>query len=172
MDALLDKKLLTRTIYGWRPEFVLNRCATTAQVKAFEERCDCQLPDEYKLWVQTVGDGGIGLYALDAANDSGSGVVEILCYPRPLGDWESLSAHEKVDKHPMISLCSGGCEIEYFLVLAGPLRGSMCFSYFVEFNNYCVDSMNTKEGTLLSFLDWFEERLDRHLSQPGTSTAF
>ena len=116
--------------------------------------------------MQQVADGGVGLYALNPANQihfNEQYLVDVLIYPFRFSSWNELSNHEKVEAVPMLNFASGGCEIEYFLMMSDSLQGFVCVSYYVSTSNLCVKPMYDAEGKPLSFLDWYSWYLSRQL---------
>ncbi len=145
-----------------------------AEVAAFEAEHNVRLPDSYRAFLTTIGNGGPGRFG-----DAGTGpyygllplrnwdyalveeaIHEVLATPFPIDlgrtygkDWlAEAGLDEDGEWFPgAVALCEQGCGYMGLLVVSGPARGRVVYTMDVERAPFFVS---------LDFLDWYEGWLD------------
>ena len=173
MSAILErlakiKNELDARRYSW----LMLSCLSEEEINKFEQSYGVDLPDEYRFFLLTVGDGGpgpfYGIYPLNVAISS-----DPTPYKRHLGDDigemvspmilrtafpsnpEAKSARDKIvfDAVPgTLALAHYGCAAIERLVISGEAAGSMWHDYSSEGNG-----IHDRGET---FLDWYEKWLN------------
>jgi len=169
--------------------FPMNPPATSEQVKAFESKHNCSLPEDYREFIQQIGDGGPGpngLFTLFPENNKTRNPMfgahlapfpfiwqsEII--PETGEDWGSFTYMEDLeDKTRDIGLAieffCGGCDHYYFLVVTGSEKGSV-WQARTESNREFA-ALATGEKTRVSFLEWFENWIEKQLQTSERALA-
>jgi hypothetical protein len=146
--------------------YLRNPRLSEAEVQAFERQHGVELPQHYREFILTVGDGGAGPgYGL--ARLSGCRVWGTLRSPfLPLAEAEGIevadldqdeaSASTRYDG--CMAIGHEGCGVWYLLVVTGPQRGQVWEDHSVEDRGFLP--------TWRGFLAWYEGWLDGVLAAP------
>lgn len=175
----LLKALDGRPLLGWLTNaYFVNRCLPESQVKAFEQKYDIRLPEEYRRFIIEIGDGGAGPF---------SGILPLGRY-FPLEDdprlnrlnqpfphhtsWSEAALSEEElelyqsDREYLNQLTQGaliiqdfGCAISVLLVVTGERRSSIWMDDTA--NAGTITPMENGE----SFLKWYSQWLDEVLKK-------
>lgn len=172
--------------------YEVNPCLTEARICAFELRYKITFPDDYRQFLLEVGNGGAGpgygLFPLEeellenSISDDGEyiGISE----PFVLSSTANSDVKEVVPdgKLPQgtIAIATYGCGIDALLVVTGEQRGNIWIDDrsndggIYPFSDDCAafyhddpDALATVVDSTpaLSFYDWYNDWLDRSLSQ-------
>ncbi|HEU4881201.1 MAG TPA: SMI1/KNR4 family protein [Longimicrobium sp.] len=138
--------------HGYR----LNPPLSEAEIRAFEADHGIQLPEDYRLFLRVVGNGGpgpaYGLATLAAAAES----VDPRS-PFPFAQASSGYPDDVLDRWSdepfgVLELCHHGCAIYSYLVVNGAPRGTIWDGSGVDV-----------EPTELGFLEWYRQWADSSL---------
>ncbi len=156
----IRKKLAQKSI-------VLGACLSESEIVQFESKWDIRLPDEYRDFLQQVGNGGRGppdydMYRLGVVphyeRDEAERLFETMKLPFPLNEywvWEGDPEAREADINRVfqgqLRLGTDGCGMYWVLILTGDQRGRI---WYVSGGGAqpCVP----KRG----FLSWYEYWLD------------
>jgi hypothetical protein len=157
-----------------------------ARVSRIEKRIKIRFPEEYRLFVTRVGEGGAGPYYGVLALDSNAGevIVEDEKVRKPFRwteafnpyDWEDPAADEDVlcdgdEEYGVgvmlfapgaLCICNFGCGIRFFLVVNGSSVGEVWRDSQIEGKGFSPEC--GADGKHLGFFDWYEGWLDKALS--------
>lgn len=164
--------------------FPMNPPATPEQVAAFEQEHNCSLPDDYREFIQRVGDGGPGEHGINAlcpgCNWTGRPykVVNLAPFPfvwQPSVDevtgeelwpsfvfWEDIKEDVKNEGKNFdlaLNFFSEGCYSELYLVLTGEEKGTVWRAYTESEGHFVPLQVRGQNRT--SFIDWFEDWLGK-----------
>jgi hypothetical protein len=151
--------------------YQLNPPLRPEDVDALERRHRFSLPDEYRAFITQIGNGGAGpdygLFSLAAS------LRESACAlnrPFPFSTQAAqgvIAARRGGDRYAgvvpdettggALAICDSGCAIFYYLVLNGEQRGTVWHGREDWFPCF------SKQGRQWTFLDWYEDWLDRWL---------
>lgn len=172
--------------------YALNPPLTASQVSDFESRYGVQLPEDYRDFLLTIGNGGAGPgYGLErlgcayGANWSENpGLVGDLSRPFPYNEaWneESMPPSSPLEDHywqqdeywgpthvnGAVPICHHGCNLRQCLIVTGPEKGHVWFDDRADWQGLYPD---TAPGLArISFLDWYCRWLKASLEavEPG-----
>ena len=185
---VLDKKLKVFGASGHK--YNLNEKLRNEQIIAFEEQHSLVLPDEYKVFLKNVGNGGAGpYYGLEPLEDSlfsdldykreGEFVKPSLPFPftEPWniefdGSDEDRAAYEKHENEyfsekwdtGILRICNFGCGVSLNLVVNGPEKGNIWVDDRGNDGGIYPDPYFGKTDRT-TFLDWYNLWLDASLSE-------
>lgn len=141
--------------------------ASLETLQAFEQRYNIRLPEEYRRFVLSVGNGGdgtphYGLFRLEDADHDEMGQVApgfAPSAPFPLVEswiWEDdpdpdETLHRHVHDHGHVYLGTDGCGLEYVLITAGAEQGHVWV--------LTGEGASPAEEDPVGFLDWLEQWL-------------
>jgi hypothetical protein len=147
--------------------YLLNPRLSEVEVRSFEQQHGVELPQHYREFILTVGDGRAGPgYGL--ARLSGCRVWGTLRSPFvPLAEADGMDSDDpEQDDGSVSSPYNGcmaighqGCGVWYLLVVTGPQRGQIWKDLSVEDRGFLP--------TWRGFLQWYEGWLDGILADPG-----
>lgn len=130
-----------------------------AELKAFETTHQVKLPDDYRQFLATVGNGGAGpfygLEPLGAFSRDLSKAFPFTSATDQLTDEELALLSDRDDYPGILEFCDQGCAIYAYLVVNGPSFGTI---------------WNGREDffpTHLSFSNWYRSWLERALTTLG-----
>jgi HEAT repeat protein len=152
-------------------QFKLNPPITEAELREFEATHSVTLPDDFRAFLQQVGNGGAGpyygIYPLDRWDDFATSVMDevpggFLAQPCPLkpGTNAGLTFENDVDAKEIyqgtLSLGTQGCSYAMQLIVTGSYRGRVV---------YCDSDGEASPYVLREpdFLSWYERWLDEVL---------
>ena len=159
-------------------QYQMNAVLTESEVTAFEQQHNLRLPEDYCLFITTIGNGGAGPYygmisqeeaflVSDDATDFAVSTEDVQNYLTRCEIAVNEGEEDLIEKialpFPLTGLL---CLADYGdgnylgLAIAGEQSGTM---WFVETDFKTVIPKFTKAGTQQKFLDWYEEWLDIEL---------
>jgi len=172
----LDKDL---KIFSARDhKYVLNPPLTEAEVTAFETANGLRLPEEYRLYLTQIANGGAGpFYGLNALGDNGDQTVDLskdfefdrsatLLLAAVFEEEDADELYEiawRMANQGIIYLAHEGCGMYSVLVIKGKEHGCVWYS---DFSNDVglFPLVYPQTGEPLGFFDWFEIWLDAALA--------
>lgn len=156
----------------------LNPPLKEEDVASFESRHAVQLPAEYRKFLLTIANGGVGpVGGLERLGEFGGkdwnelpGLVGDLSTPFPYTDkWNvkpidgSLPVHQQYEQqdwywdrqhvHGAIPICDLGCGLRQLLIVAGPERGNIWFDDRADWQGLYPDENDNRKR--VSFLEWY-----------------
>jgi hypothetical protein len=151
--------------------YQLNPPLSPEEVDALERRHHFSLPDEYRTFITQLGDGGAGpdygLFSLAAELRLSASALD---HPFPFSTQTAqgvIAARRGGEQYAgvvpeeptggALPICNSGCGIYYYLVLNGEQRGTV-WNGREDWFPCC-----SNEGQQWTFLDWYEDWLDRWL---------
>lgn len=166
-------------------KYKLNKVLTENEIINFEEQYKVKLPLEYRIFLKHIGNGGAGpYYGVERLFDSLYRDLDYknenkkvnLAKPFPhTSDWnldfDSYSSNEEYEKdyfskehsNGILRLCNFGCGVFISLVVNGKEFGNIWFDD--RCNDHGIYSApGIKENEKITFLDWYEEWLDKSLA--------
>ncbi|WP_336769605.1 hypothetical protein [Bacillus bombysepticus] len=132
----------------------LNECLTASELSLFEKENDVILPEECRLFLTKVGNGGAGPYY---------GLLSVMKANVEEIKTEILEGHDRIEdfEGKIMRLCHEGCGCYQVVVLTGDYKG------MVWIDNRASDSglvpLLRKDGSGLrtvGLLEWYEEWID------------
>lgn len=188
---LLKKLDPKRKLFGASShKYQLNNPADEKEIKVFEVEHQIQLPDEYRVFLKKLGNGGAGpYYGLQTLQDTifddldykvaGEYLNPTIPFPHTeawnmkySGSEDDEEAYEEFcDEYfqakwatGLLKICNFGCGVAMCLVVNGPEKG-----------NICVDDRSNDGGiypdpyfnqvTKTGFLTWYSLWLDNSISE-------
>lgn len=164
----------------------LNPPLKEEEILSFEAQHSVQLPAEYRAFLLTVANGGVGpVGGLERLGlfagiewDESPGLVGDLSTPFPYTDkWNakpidgSLPVEEQYKQqdwywdrhhvHGAIPICDLGCGLRQLLIVAGPERGHIWFDDRPDWQGLYPDVRNSSKR--LSFFEWYRNWADTKL---------
>lgn len=165
----------------------LNPCLSEHQVREAETRYGISLPEDYRLFLLRVGNGGAGpyygMFRLEDSLEHSLDDVRFLQAPFPhvqawnmspeeLGldpgrDYAAFDEAYFTDTHAQgaLRICHEGCAYYYLLVIAGRERGHMWWDARASDGGIHPVMAPQQPHGRLSFLAWYERWLDQSLGQ-------
>ncbi len=167
-------------------KYKLNKVLTENEIINFEEQYKVKLALEYRTFLKHIGNGGAGpYYGVERLFDSlyrdlhykNENEKVNLSEPFPhTMDWnldfDEFSSNEEYENvyfskehsNGVLRLCNFGCGVFISLVVNGKEYGNMWF------DDRCNDqgiysAPGLKENERITFLDWYEEWLDKSLAK-------
>lgn len=169
-------------------QYILNKILTEHEIKNIEKQYNITLPKEYRFFLKEIGDGGAGpYYGLHSFTEALGWVGKEVNHPFPLekswlcnpkklteyGDYYTkeflvesygknymqyiyIPENDKMGQG-VIALADQGCGYCSFLVITGKAKGKV-------WNDYSAGD-GLMENTNKTFLDWYEEWLDKELEK-------
>lgn len=139
---------------------------TEPEIARFEEYYQITLPQDYRLFLQTCGNGGAGpYYGLKSLQDSLAGTGrEFLVTPFPYAEAWNMAADEATEDYYFadvhvtgtLSICHEGCGHEVLLIVSGPERGFLWGDSRVSDGGlYPLNNPLTKNPRM-TFLEWYQ----------------
>ncbi|MHC4177781.1 MAG: SMI1/KNR4 family protein [Planctomycetota bacterium] len=145
--------------------YVVRPRLSLTTINEFEARHRIELPDEYRLFLQLVGNGGAGpgygLFALLAEIIAERSANPATTKRAKMQDWYFSSQHV----NGSIPLCHEGCGYFDLLVLAGPKRGSIWIDGRASDGG--IAPILDNSGNAHTFSGWYEEWLTTSLRDAG-----
>jgi hypothetical protein len=134
------------------------RCLKDAEVAEFERQWKVSLPEEYRIHLQAVGNGGAGpFYGLsrlsewcqpDEPDEVSPEILQMAFQP----------TGARLGPAPgCLRICNAGCEHYYVLVLTGPHRGEVWHDAQVD--NRGLVPVTSPGGSHQRFREWYESWL-------------
>jgi hypothetical protein len=167
----------SRTVFGAEShQYQLNPCLGEAQVHEFEHTYGIRLPDGYRSFLQTIGNGGAGPYygiiALELSLRDWCREEDPL-YPskafplRESLDLYRLGSEDDFDQYMTsyytqgtIDICDYGCGICFLLVVNGPECGNIWVDDRASDGGILMLTQQIDQDIRVDFLTWYENWLD------------
>ena len=174
-------------------KYKMNTTLTSKEIDAFEKEYSVKLPLEYRLFLETIGNGGAGpLYGLfELTNNDGNNPCLkkefIYTYDRPflMNDvYDEMPGeitneyhkdildvmYDEVDRG-IIYLSTEGCGMYSVLVVNGKEHGTV---WFLDLANDfgALPLMNPTTNEPMRFFDWYELWLDKSLLEVSGEEIF
>jgi hypothetical protein len=168
--ARLRSKPRVQRLTPGLPALTLGPPLPAGEIRAFESAYGVLLPEEYRAFVEKVGNGGLGppnlgMVPLGAvARGAGAEALAGLRRPFPLTEYwvwegeeplspEKIALRERVFTDGSLVLGEDGCGMFWHLVVTGPERGQMW---------HIADQGAQPCAPRRTFLSWYEYWLDGH----------
>jgi hypothetical protein len=172
------RQLDTRhTIFGAESHhYHLNPCLPESQIRAFEQTYAIHLPDDYRSFLKTIGNGGAGPYY-------GINTLE-----RSLRDWcrdedphypsKAFPLHTNLELYTLdpsaefdaymtsayiqgtIDICHYGCAVYFLLVVNGSEYGNIWVDDRASDGGIIALTQQLDHDTRVDFLTWYENWID------------
>lgn len=174
----LQRGKILNSVYGHC--FPMNPPATQEQVSAFEQKYNCSLPEDYREFIQRVGDGGLGKQGINALcrenNKTGNpyNVVSLAPFPfvwqlivdEETGEeyglsfayWEEVKTEDKNFDLALNFFCEG-CDWYLYLVLTGEEKGTVWRAYIESDGDFAPFKIG--EQSRVSYIEWFENWFEK-----------
>ena len=162
--------------------FSLNPPLSEQQIAAFEQRHSVALPEEYRIFLSNVGNGGAGpyygIYALGMNGDTALSDDVLLNLPKWFlhqDDWD-VPADIPDPDHRYYSddvmqgampICTVGCATDYWLVVSGPSRGQIWLDSRADHNG--IEPIFDDEDEFATFGTWYDQWLKQMMIQVGVA---
>ncbi|HEX6368908.1 MAG TPA: SMI1/KNR4 family protein [Longimicrobium sp.] len=125
------------------------------ELRAFEATHGITLPEDYRLFLREIGNGGPGpAYGLETLAAAAEGCRPGIPFPFvqvPSDDAEGLLDHWLDDYPGVLSICHHGCAIYSYLVVNGPAWGTIW------------DGDSAPQPAEVGFADWYWRWADQSL---------
>jgi hypothetical protein len=170
----------SRSIFGAEShQYQLNPCLSESDIRVFEQTYRIRLPDDYRSFLQTIGNGGAGPYY---------GIIPL---ERVLRDWcRAEDPHYPSKVFPLttslelytldptadferymtsyytqgtIDISHYGCAVFFLLVVTGAERGSMWIDDRASDGGIILLTQQIDHDRRVDFLTWYENWLDTSL---------
>jgi hypothetical protein len=167
----------SRSIFGAEShQYQLNPCLSESQIRAFEQTYAIRLPDDYRSFLQTIGNGGAGPYY---------GIIPL---ERSLRDWcreedplypsKVFPLNTNLELYTLdptadferymtsyytqgtIDIGDYGCAIYFLLVVTGSEHGSIWVDDRASDGGIIVLTQQIDQDTRVDFLTWYENWLN------------
>lgn len=187
IKELRNKDSLLQVFGNERHRYKINSVLEDKEIVNFEKKHHIKLPEDYRLFISKIGNGLVGSYYgltplieaiyadLDRLDDN---FLINLSLPFPhktawnidfkdvpeerLGELEKEYFDNK-QINGLLRVCNYGCGVFISLVVNGDEYGN------IWFDDRCSDNgiypYKTKNKERFSFLDWYEESLDKSLEE-------
>ncbi len=179
-----------RRIFGAESHrYKINPAMADERIDAFEKRFSVKIPVEYRLYLQKIGDGGVGpfygLYELEYNDDQSPDPAKVFEYVRQkpfrVADfYDSIPDDISEDDHErmledvyetatrgLIFLATEGCGIYSVLVVNGKEHGNVW--HYDLANDAGIFPLRTPDsGKPMRFFEWYETWLDRSIDSLKT----
>jgi hypothetical protein len=138
-------------------KYRLGKPLALAELTAFESSCGVRLPEDYRSFLLTVGNGGAGpKYGLEPLQSGRRDLSRPFPFTGATDEMsdEELDAYGGCDDYPgILELCHYGCNIYAYLVANGPTCGTI----WVGREDFYP--------TGLSFSDWYRDWAEQSLQR-------
>lgn len=173
-----------RTFGAFSHQYQQNPVLTEAQVDAFETRFFIRLPEEYRLYLLHIANGGTGpfygLYELEYEDNNTPKLAEPFGYthqaplnvreidqqiPPQVSDEDREKLMERLydsAEKGIIFLATEGCGMYSVLVVNGEAYGTVWF-YDLANDGGVFPLTSPEDGKPMRFLEWFEIWLDKSI---------
>ncbi len=166
-------------------KYKMNPVLTEAEIKAYEERNNLTLPEDYRWFLANIGNGGAGpqygLYELsDPENDDDYPFVYGQMFSVVQNEEDAEEDAEDDDNEPLysvredivyeksqqgtVNICTEGCGMEIMIVLKGKEKGAVWFTDFGNESGLFPIESKINNGTSMTFAEWYEAWLDAALA--------
>lgn len=166
--------------------YELNTALSEEQITEFEFRYSIKLPEDYSLFLKTVGNGGAGpFYGVEKLSEAvfedldykreGNKINLLLPFPHSKSwnlDYKDFTDYQQFEEayfakehsNGLLRLCNFGCGVFINLVVNGEEYGKM---WTDDRGNNCGIYPSTELGneSKICFLDWYELWLDNNLEE-------
>jgi len=169
-----------RTIFGAEShQYLLNPCLSEWQIRSFEQSYAIHLPDDYRSFLQAIGNGGAGPYY---------GIIPL---EQSLRDWcreedplypsKEFPLHTSLELYTLgsgadfdrymisyytqgtIDICDYGCAIYFMLVVNGSEKGSIWVDDRASDGGIFALTQRIGQHRHVDFLTWYENWLDKSI---------
>lgn len=191
-DKLLQLKVLdiNLQVFGAQShEYQFNPTKTEAELLAFEQEHNIKLPEDYRAFLKTLGNGGAGPYYGLEPLENGRYVdldyqreEELIDLSQPFPhttawnmdmDLESEEAYDQQQElyyqdkwiNGLLRIANFGCGIYINLVVNGQEHGHVWMDDRANGQGILPDSFYKGTQESLGFLDWYECWLDKELEK-------
>ncbi len=171
-------------------KYKMNPVLTEAKIKAYEEKNNLTLPEDYRWFLMNIGNGGAGpcygLYKLSNPKYKEdypfvNGQMFSIIKNEEGVDYTDLKSEEwglrqcvvqRKSEQGTIKICTEGCGMEIMLVLKGKEKGAI---WFTDFGNesglFSIDSQTSEDLCSMTFAEWYEMWLDDALDGGGFNVS-